>query len=140
MRGAAGLGDDRDKGGLCRMAPTHRPAMRHTFIVPPPVDLLRIHLPTSGHVRNTRPRRQRLFDDRHPLRRRPAATTGRSARNRNTPIVTLCFISVVKHSDRPKLPLPQAKQTPRSLPLKKGDRPPLTDNAPMESVFAALKV
>jgi hypothetical protein len=54
-------------------------------------------------------------------------------------IVTLCIIIVIKHNVRPKLPLPQAKQTPRSLPLKKGDRPPLTIDNLRELLKGALE-
>jgi hypothetical protein len=100
--------------------------MRHAFAVPPSVDLLRIHLPASGHVRNTRPRHQCFLDDHCLLRRRPAASTDISGWNRNTAIATLRIIIAVRHNDHPKLPLLQAKQTPRSLPLKKGVGTPLT--------------
>src|SRR4051794_2081072 len=101
----------------------HRPALRHTFIVPPPVDLLRIHLPAAGHLRNTRPRHQRLPDDRRLLRRRPAATTDRSARNRNTPIVTLRIIITVKHDNRPKLPSASGKTNISIAAVKEGRQP-----------------
>src|SRR5215207_9318844 len=97
-------------------------AMRHTFAVPPPVDPLRIHLPTSGHVRNTRARLQRFPDDRRLLRRRPTAATDRSDRHRNPPVVTLRIVIAVKHHDRPKLPSASGKTNTSAAAVKEGRR------------------
>jgi hypothetical protein len=67
--------------------------------VPPPVDLLWVHPPTPGDIRNSRTRHQRFSDD----RRRPAAATDRPSYNLNTSIVTPCIIIAVKYNGRLKL-------------------------------------
>ncbi len=102
-----------------RNAPLRRTPRRHTFAVPPSVDLLWIHLPTPGHIRNTRARHQRFPDDRPLVLRRPAAATDKPGCSRNAPI-TPCIIIAVKHDDRPKPPSASGKTSTSAVAATPG--------------------
>jgi hypothetical protein len=48
------------------------------------------------------------------------AATDRSVQSRDTPVVSLCLIIVIKHNDRPKLPFASGKTNTSIAAVKEG--------------------